>query len=87
MPPRLLLRMINRSRQFARSYSISPSRSRAARGRTWARSPDSYRSSRILFDTSAKQYPQLLSPGSQAPFDHFDQHVTAYGLPACAVGG
>ncbi|MGH3499218.1 MAG: hypothetical protein ACRDP1_17315 [Nocardioidaceae bacterium] len=36
---------------------------------------------------SAKHNPQILSPASRAPFDHFDQQVSAYGIPACAVGG
>jgi hypothetical protein len=36
---------------------------------------------------TAKAHPQLLSQNSRAPFDSFDDAVTAYGLPDCAVGG
>lgn len=37
--------------------------------------------------TAAKHNPQILSPGSRAPFDQFDQLIAAYGIPACVVGG
>lgn len=36
---------------------------------------------------AAMHSPQILSPASRAPFDHFDRLVAAYGIPACAVGG
>lgn len=37
--------------------------------------------------TAAKHSPQLLTPASRAPFDHYDQLVAAFGIPACSVGG
>ncbi|HVX17425.1 MAG TPA: hypothetical protein VHA73_05275 [Acidimicrobiales bacterium] len=36
---------------------------------------------------TAKAHPEVMTPGSQAPFDHYDQLAAAYGLGACAVGG
>ena len=36
---------------------------------------------------SARRDPTQLSPSSRAPFDHFDDLVTAAGLGRCAVGG
>lgn len=35
----------------------------------------------------AKQHPEVLSPATRAPFDHFDELASAYGLDSCAVGG
>jgi hypothetical protein len=36
---------------------------------------------------NARQHPTVLSPASHAPFDRVDSLVTAFGIPACAVGG
>jgi hypothetical protein len=36
---------------------------------------------------SAKQNPAQLSPETRAPFEHFDDLVTAAGFSQCAVGG
>ena len=37
--------------------------------------------------TGAQQNPQLLAPNSRAPFEHFDDLASAYGLTDCVVGG
>lgn len=35
----------------------------------------------------AKADPSLMSPGSRAPFERYDDLATGYGIGACAVGG
>jgi hypothetical protein len=37
--------------------------------------------------TAATDNPHLISPATPAPFGTYDRLTTAYGIPACAVGG